>query len=445
MKKYTNTILASCVMVMLFFTITTGCEKENEITVPEISTFSASISTATNSVTEADAGFGFKVSLDKVNDTGADITISYNLAGTATSGADYTALTGSVIISNGQTDKIVDVSLIDDSEVESDETISITLSATGLPTNVTLATSQSITITITDNDTDGCANDNSINQNNWVCDISPSVTNVYTTSVANDIRTIVTNGYPNHDYRIQIPEIVSILKSTEVTYTIDATPTLAANASSLTNAGSPIWQFGVATNGVSIDPAPAQPFIFTNTSTGEYNWDWVMEPNNNMEAVGLDCAIAHVQPDGEYHYHGNMAIYADILLDGLGSGTTVPAEPYLIGWAADGFPILYEFGPNASGTLTKLAPSYQLIAGERVGDGVSEPCGEINGKYTNDYEFVTGLGDLDECNGIAQSVTIGAETFSYFYVITDSFPYISRCLSGTPDNSFAIGGGPGGG
>ncbi|NQZ75338.1 MAG: YHYH protein, partial [Ekhidna sp.] len=52
-----------------------------------------------------------------------------------------------------------------------------------------------------------------------------------------------------------------------------------------------------------------------------------------------------------------------------------------------------------------------------------------------------GLGDLDECNGIERSITLTTasgqtETFNYFYVITEEFPVIGRCLSGTPDQDF---------
>ncbi len=50
---------------------------------------------------------------------------------------------------------------------------------------------------------------------------------------------------------------------------------------------------------------------------------------------------------------------------------------------------------------------------------------------------------MDECNGIERNVTIptanGDETFSYFYVITDSFPQIPRCVVGTPADVFIDG------
>lgn len=290
-----------------------------------------------------------------------------------------------------------------------------------------------------DDDTTTCTSDNTIDHDHHTCD-EDGGSNSYSESVSSGIRTIVTNGIPTHQYRIQIPEIVSALDGSTKTYKVTAVPSKATSTTSLDNGGHPQYKFGVAANGVALDPAPAEPFVFENTSTGQYNWDWVMEPNNNMDAVGLDCAIAHVQPDGLYHYHGDMAIFADQLLSGLGDGTTTPSTFVQIGWAADGFPVLYKYGPDGSGNIVKLTSSYQLKSGERPGDGITEPCGEYSGKYTNDYEYISGAGDLDACNGITRNITIGAKTFTYFYVVTDDFPIIPRCFVGTPHTSFKIGG-----
>ncbi len=295
--------------------------------------------------------------------------------------------------------------------------------------------------TTTSDETETCANDNSIDQDNRPCTLGPD-SNTYDDSNVNGAgdREIVTNGIPTHEYGNQIPDLVDELDNSTKTYRVDNTPTKAASVTSITGTdGRPDWRFGVATNGVAIDPAPAEPFIFENTETGEYNWDWVMEPNNNMNAVGLDCAIAHVQPEGLYHNHGDFAIYAEELSAGISSGSA-PSSPIQIGWAADGFPIFYYYGPTVDGSgVELLSSSYRLKTGERSGDGISEPCGEYNGKYTNDYEYAAGTGDLDECNGIDRSVTLATGTYSYFYVITPEFPIISRCIVGTPNNSLKIG------
>jgi len=284
---------------------------------------------------------------------------------------------------------------------------------------------------------DECPNDNTINTIDIGCSTDPTEANEYSESVSGDTRTITANTYPNHSYSTRAANVE--VTPIDRTYTVDATPSVASATTSILNSENrPQYYHGVALNGIPLDPAPAEPFIFENTQTGEYNWDWVFEPNTNKTDVSLDCATAHVGPFG-YHYHGDMAEYAEILSSGISDGTA-PSEPVQIGWASDGFPVLYKYGSDASGSLTLLQPSYQVKEGLRSGDGVSEPCGSYSGKYTNDFEFVEGLGDLDECNGVERSITLtteeGSETFSYFYVITDDFPVMSRCMVGTPDQSF---------
>jgi len=296
-------------------------------------------------------------------------------------------------------------------------------------------------------DTQECVNDNTIKQDDIGCGKSPTVTSQYTETVSSDLRSITSNGYPNHTFEEansnQRP-VVAVNHS----FSMDATPSTSSTITSILKTNNrPDYVFGIALNGVILDPAPAEPFIFTNTSTGEYNWDWVFEPTNNISGdqgfVSLDCNSAHVSTAEGYHYHGLMYGYADTLLAGLGSGETTPTSPIQIGWAADGFPIVYLYGPNGNGGLSKLVSSYQVKSGDRSGDGVSEPCDAYNGKYTNDYEYVENSGDLDECNGIARSITLttdqGSETFDYFYVVTEDFPVIGRYFRGTPNSTFKKG------
>jgi len=262
---------------------------------------------------------------------------------------------------------------------------------------------------------------------------------VYTETIVGNLRNINTNTVPNHiygDFRERFGPISR-------TFSMTASPSIAADITSILNTNSrPRYFFGVAINGVLFAPAPATPFIFENQNTGEYNWDWVFEasmnkgPENNQ--VKLDCANAHSGDQG-YHYHGNMFAFAEVLQEGLSAGV-VPEEPVQVGWAADGFPIVYLYGPDANGNLVKLNPSYQLKSGDRPGDGVSAPCGPYNGKYYNDYEYVANLGDLDACNGIERRISLntpsGIQEFPYFYLITETFPQIGRCFVGTPDASF---------
>ncbi len=286
-----------------------------------------------------------------------------------------------------------------------------------------------------------CSGDNSTSQTNIGCCVTPSITSAYSETISGDTRIINTNNFPDHDY---CHTAQNVPDQRLYTFNMDATPSVSGSITSvLTNTNRPDNYYGVALNGVLLAPAPATPFIFENTETGEYNWDWVFEPTNNQGSgasrVGLDCASAHTGPQG-YHYHGNMFEYAENIQTGLSTTMTAPLLPVQIGWASDGFPILYRFGPDENGNLVLLEPSYQLKSGERPGDGISAPCGAYNGKYTNDYEYINNLGDLDECNGVERSITLttaqGSETFNYFYVITDSFPQIGRCVVGVQDTTF---------
>ena len=70
------------------------------------------------------------------------------------------------------------------------------------------------------------------------------------------------------------------------------------------------------------------------------------------------------------------------------------------------------------------------------------PRGAYIGAYVQDWEYATGTGDLDECNGR----TGGTPKFpggTYHYVLTEDWPFIPRQYRGMPDDSFRRKGPPG--
>jgi hypothetical protein len=168
--------------------------------------------------------------------------------------------------------------------------------------------------------------------------------------------------------------------------------------------------FGVAVNGVVFDPNTAE---FWNNDRR-----WMIEALSGARPLGIDQNNAHVQPNGAYHYHG--------LPTGL-IATLGAARPLLIGWAADGFPIY----------VGDARPGWRLKS-ERDAGG---PGGRPDGTYARDYEYVSGLGDLDECDG-RQGATPEFPQGTYYYVVTAQFPYVPRCFMGTVDASFVKQGGP---
>jgi hypothetical protein len=188
--------------------------------------------------------------------------------------------------------------------------------------------------------------------------------------------------------------------------------------------------FGVALNGVPFEPGTAE---FWN---GQREWNY--EAKGGFVDLGLDAHNAHVQPTGAYHYHG-----LPVGLKSLRNGNA--KRPALLGYAADGFPIYsasgFAPGTNAASPGPSCRSSWRLKQGLRPGG----PGGAYDGRFTADYEFVSGSGDLDECNG-RFGATPEYPQGTYYYCITEEFPYIARSWRGTPDQSFfkPRRGGPGG-
>ena len=94
----------------------------------------------------------FTVSISSPSDT--DTVVAYAIGGDATSGDDFTPLTGTVTILAGQTSATIDVAVIDDSILEDAENVTVTLEAiTSGDSNISLGLGATATVTISDNDT----------------------------------------------------------------------------------------------------------------------------------------------------------------------------------------------------------------------------------------------------------------------------------------------------
>lgn len=193
-----------------------------------------------------------------------------------------------------------------------------------------------------------------------------------------------------------------------------------------------MWWFGVAVNGIPFDPSG--PFWNGDVSSG---WQFeVLHPANAI-ALGIDRNNAHTQIGGMYHYHGLPVG----LLSHLAS--IDPSRRMLLaGYAADGFPI---YGPECPSNpddlgspLRRLRSSYRLAKPLRA-DG---PRGRPDGRFVEDHVFDPEYGDLDECNG-RFGCTPDYPDGTFYYVLTDSFPYIPRLYRAQPDNTFRHGPPPG--
>ena len=245
-----------------------------------------------------------------------------------------------------------------------------------------------------------------------------------------------TNAIPNHDmgedgsFRTPISE-------QSLTYEVTTSPVKAATPT--TN----IWKASVfLLNGGAVDILPAACYDVGDEALGRemigcgddlIDHPWRYDAMSPLNSFGTDIHNAHVQPDGMYHYHAtpNAIFESDC--------SEVSSASPVIGFAADGFPV-YGSCISDNGSFRNAQSSYQLKDGggpRQTVSGYTTPTGgtgaiassDYDGQFRGDWEYVAGSGDLDECNG-------GTVDGQYGYYITDAFPWVLACYSGTPDASF---------
>jgi hypothetical protein len=195
--------------------------------------------------------------------------------------------------------------------------------------------------------------------------------------------------------------------------------------------------FGVALNGVPYDPGTAEFWTPNGRRMHDRSSGWNYDALSGKINLGLDDHHAHVQPTGAYHYHGLPTGHIHSRISQSHDIAHQPAMT-MVGYAADGFPIYarygYEEADDSTSDVIELTSSYQLKQGKRP-SGSKGPGGRYDGTFVQDFEFVPGSGDLDECNG-RTGVTPEYPDRTYYYVIIDQYPFIPRHFRGTPDNSF---------
>ena len=200
---------------------------------------------------------------------------------------------------------------------------------------------------------------------------------------------------------------------------------------------------GISLGGILFDPMTAE--VYNNDRSSEWRYEALTigaAANTNLAGalgyLGSDCNNAHVQPTGKYHYHGMPEELVSNLLADNGHDLADPDMVH-VGYAADGFPMYARYGysdpMDPSSDVIAITGSYELKAGTRP----SGPGGSYDGTFTNDWEYVAGSGELDECNG-RYGVTPEYPNGIYHYYITDDYPFIQRCVWETPTNDALLGG-----
>lgn len=242
-----------------------------------------------------------------------------------------------------------------------------------------------------------------------------------TVTVDGPIRTIISNALPDHETG-DFPNRgnPNPISEQDVSYRFTTKPTFTGTATGVRTTG-------VAVNGVKFEPGTAETVTCT---TGE---TYRIEALQDSYNLGLDFNNAHVQPTGEYHYHG--------VSQRLVQAHDHDGDLVHVGFAADGFLIYYsKSGAYESGYA--LATTYRTgtncVASGPASTVFSMAGTSPDGTYTSDWVYQTGNADLDSCNG----ATIDGE---YMYLITNAYPYVGRCLNGevTADQGGGTGPPPG--
>ena len=224
-----------------------------------------------------------------------------------------------------------------------------------------------------------------------------------TVTVDGSTRTIESNALPNHETG-EFPNAgnPNTITEQDLSYSFTTEPVFTGDA---VFAQTP----GIGVNGVTFEPGTAER---VECASGEVH---AIEGLQDEYDLGMDVNNAHVQPNGQYHYHGS----SELMIEALEAGDDLVH----VGFAADGF-LMYASISDA------YSSSYELSTEPRTGtdctyrgDTIEIDGTTPDGTYVADWVYVEGSGDLDECNGIE----IDGE---YAYIVTEDYPYIPRCLMG---------------
>lgn len=240
-----------------------------------------------------------------------------------------------------------------------------------------------------------------------------------TVTVEQGLRVIETNALPDHETgSFPNPGNPNAIAGQTLRYEFPVLPQHLDRAA-------PARVPAVAVNGIPFEPGTAETI---ECQSGER---YQIEALQDLYDLGLDTNNAHVQPTGLYHYHGLPSALAE-------RGREGEQGLVHVGFAADGFLVFVS-------PTDDLASGYRLSADPRTGTGCSYRGSEItidgttpDGTYVSDWRHDPDLGDLDACNGL----TIEDE---YLYLLTETYPFVPRCLMGDFTDPVPTGAPPDGG
>jgi hypothetical protein len=238
---------------------------------------------------------------------------------------------------------------------------------------------------------------------------------------------------------------------TEACYNYTSASEPSSNSNNKWTTGSKVWSsgairctwiayFAYLNNSVKVEVGTAETYTSNGTT-------YKVSAKNIYQDVGLDPSNAHNQPTmsagstakyGYYHLHGMPEGH----ISRLGKGNSTMT---LVGFAVDGFPIYARYGytnpSSTTGGLTVMKSNYRLrTLAELTAAGYgNRPSANIapHGTFEQDWVFdatsnASSKGQLDACNGRYGVTPESPITSVYHYFITDGYPFVPRCVFGTP-------------
>lgn len=152
-----------------------GCGGDSDGDITDEFSASVGVMSSSSAVAEDVGSVSLTITLSATNTSGGALTIPFTLSGSATENSDFSLNESSVVIGADETSADAAITIVDDSEIEDDETIILTLG--NLPSYLSSGSNASLTITITDNDENdteaemdisfGSASGSTITINDW--------------------------------------------------------------------------------------------------------------------------------------------------------------------------------------------------------------------------------------------------------------------------------------
>lgn len=295
-----QTLKISLLTSLIFISASCGDDDEMVVSTPT-DTFSASvsISPASSTITEDAGEIELIISLGSSNTSENAQSIDYNVSGTASSGDDYSGLSENVTIPVGASAATLSFAIVEDEEVEEEETIIITLDLAG-SSELSAGTTVEAIITIVDND---------IEEEPMEPGPVPSNQPNILFIIADDMGLDATNGYAEGVVKPTTPHLDEImnqgLKFTNLWVNPTCSPTRAAILT-----GKYGISTGVTAAGDALDQSETILHSYINQNASEEyataligKWHLSNNKNFNPEVFGMDYYAGMISGTAEDYYN----------------------------------------------------------------------------------------------------------------------------------------------